>query len=65
MNEHHLSVKKEPGRSPRAIVRIYGEETIDAMNQIAEVLNKRPALIFQDWIAQVHAQMVDEGQIKL
>ena len=59
-----LVIKKEPGRSARAVVRIYGEETINAMNQIAEAMDKRPSLIFQDWIAQVHAEMVDNGQIK-
>lgn len=60
-----LTMKKEPGRSARAVVRIYGEETIVAMNQIAEAMGQRPSLIFQDWIAQVHAEMVDNGQIKL
>jgi hypothetical protein len=58
-----LSAKKEQGREPRAVLRLYGAESIEAMNQIAEALNKRPSRILQEWIATTHAELVDNGQI--
>lgn len=59
-----LHIKKEPGRQARASVRIYGEETIDAMNQIVEATGKRPSQLVQDWVAVTHAELVDEGKIE-
>lgn len=59
-----LVMKREPGRSPRAVIRLYGEDTIIAMNEIAVALGKRPAMIMEDWVKDVHAQMVESGMIQ-
>ena len=59
-----LKVKKEPGRSPRSVVRIYGQERIDQMNDIAAALGKRPGQIMEDWIDDVWRQMVATGEIR-
>lgn len=59
-----LTLKRKEGKTPRATLHVYGEETVEAMNQIVDSVGRSASRIIGDWILQVHAEMVENGQIR-